>query len=78
MELFCDKFLSTITGAVSPRAVSTQKSLIKANNEGGKLCNEKIQKAVIYLIEELNEEHERNINNISCDDLYPSPMKENA
>ena len=27
------------------------KSLIKANNEGGKLCNEKIQQAVIYLRE---------------------------
>ena len=27
-----------------------QKSLIKANNEGGKLCNEKIRQAVIDLI----------------------------
>ena len=51
------------------------KSLIKANNEGGKLCNEKIQQSVIDLIAELNVEHERNINNISCDDLYQSPMK---
>ena len=51
------------------------KSLIKANNEGGKLCNEKIRKAVIDLRAELNGEHERNINNISCDDLYQSPMK---
>ena len=51
------------------------KSLIKANKEGGKLCNEKIQQSVIDLRPELNGEHERNINNISCDDLYPSPMK---
>ena len=51
------------------------KSLIKANNESGKLCNEKIRQAVIDLRAELNREHERNVNNISCDDLYPSPMK---
>ena len=46
------------------------KSIIKANNEGGKLCNEKIRKAVIDLRAELNGEHERNINKISCDNLY--------
>ena len=51
------------------------KSLIKANTEGGKLCNENIQQAVINLRAELNVEHERNINNISCDDVYTSPMK---
>ena len=51
------------------------KSLIKANSDGGKLCNEKIRKSVIDLRAELNGEHEHNINNISCDDLYPSPMK---
>ena len=51
------------------------KSLIKANIEGGGLCNEKIQQAVIDLRAELNIEHERNINNISCDDVYMSPMK---
>ena len=45
------------------------------NNEGGKLCNEKIRQAVIYLRAELNGEQKGNINNISCDDLYPSPMK---
>ena len=45
------------------------------NIEGGKLCNEKIQQAVIDLGEELNLEHERNINNISCDNEYTSPMK---
>ena len=51
------------------------KSLIKANNKGGKLCNEKIGQAVIDLRAELNREHERNINNISGDDLYTSPIK---
>ena len=50
------------------------KSLIKANNEGGKLCNEKIRQAVINLREELNGEYKGNINKISCDDLYQSPM----
>ena len=44
-----------------------KKSLIKANIEGGNLCNQKIQQAVIELREEFNLEHERNINNISCD-----------
>ena len=39
----------------------------KANIDGEKLCNEKIQQAVIDLRAELNLEHERNINNISCD-----------
>ena len=51
------------------------KSIIKANIKGGKLCNEKIQQAVIDLRAELNLEHERNINNISCDNEYTSPMK---
>ena len=51
------------------------KSLIKANIKGGKLCNEKIQQAVIYLRSELNLEYKRNINNISCDNEYQSPMK---
>ena len=52
-----------------------KKSIIKANNEGGKLCNEKIRQAVIHLRSELNVEHERNINNISCDDLYQYPIE---
>ena len=52
-----------------------RKSLTKANNEGGKLCHEKIRQAVFDLRAELNVEHKRNINNISCDDLYQSPMK---
>ena len=51
------------------------KSLMRASNEGGKLCNEKIRQAVIDLRAKLNVEHERNINNISCNDLYQSPMK---
>ena len=51
------------------------KSLIKVNIKGGKLCNEKIQQAVIYLRSELNLEYKRNINNISCDNEYQSPMK---
>ena len=51
------------------------KSPIKANIEGGKLCNEKIKQEVVDLRSELNVEHERNINNISCDDLYTSSMK---
>ena len=53
----------------------TTKSLIKANIKGGKLGNEKIQQAVIDLRSELNLEHERKINNISCDNEYTSPMK---
>ena len=51
------------------------KSLIRANIEGGKLCNEKIQQEVIHLRAELNLEHELNINNISCDHEYTSPIK---
>ena len=41
----------------------------------GKLCNDKIRQAVIALRSELNIEYERNINNISCDNEYFSPMK---
>ena len=52
------------------------KSLIKAKiGSDGKICNEKIQKAVIDLRVELDLEHERNINNITCEDVYTSPMK---
>ena len=53
----------------------TTKSLIKAKTEGKKLCNEKIQQEVIDLRSELIVEHERNINNISCDNEYTSPTK---
>ena len=51
------------------------KILIKANIRGGKLCNENIQQAFIDLRAELNLEHKRNINNISRDNEYTSPMK---
>ena len=52
------------------------KNLIKVkNNEGGPLFNEKLQHAVIYLTEEMNVKHKRNINNIKTDDLYQSPIK---
>ena len=51
------------------------KSLIKANIDGVKLCNEKIQQEVIDLRAELNLEHEGNINNISCGNEYTSLMK---
>ena len=52
------------------------KSIIKANiGSDGKICNEKIQQAVFDLIAELYLENERNINNITCEDVYTSPMK---
>ena len=51
------------------------KNIIKVNNEGGKLCNEKLRQAVIDLRVEMNVENERNINKITCDDLYQFPMK---
>ena len=52
------------------------KSLIKVNiRSDGKICNEKIQRAVIDLRAELDLEHERNINNITFEDVYTSPMK---
>ena len=53
------------------------KSLIKANNEGGKLCNENLRQSVFDLRAEMNVKHKRNINNITCDDLYQSHMKNN-
>ena len=52
------------------------KSLIKANiRSDGKICNDKIQQAVIDLRAEFNIEQERNINNIICEDIYTSPIK---
>ena len=52
------------------------KSLIKANiGSDGKICNEKIHQAVIDLREKLYLEHERNINNITSEDVYTSLMK---
>ena len=53
-----------------------KKSLIKANiGSDGKICNEKIQREVIDLRAELDLEHECNFNNITCEDVYMSPMK---
>ena len=52
------------------------KSLIKANiRSDGKICNKNIQQSVIDLRAELDLEHERNINNITCEYVYTSPMK---
>ena len=51
------------------------KILIKVNNGGRKLCYEKLRQAVIDLRAKTNVEHECNINNITCDDLYQSPIK---
>ena len=52
------------------------KSLIKANiGRYGKICNEKIQQVVIDLRAEVYLEHEHNINNITNEDVYASPMK---
>ena len=43
------------------------KILIKANIVSyGKICNENIQQAVIDLRADVDLEHERNINNITC------------
>ena len=54
------------------------KSLIKANiGSDGKICNEKIEQAVFYLRSELDLEHKHNINNITCEYVYTSPMKKN-
>ena len=52
------------------------KSLIKSNiGSDGEICNEKIQRADIDLRAELYLENERNINNITCEDVYTSAMK---
>ena len=52
------------------------KNLIKVKtNIGEPLCNEKLRQPVIDLREKMDTEHKHNINNITCDDLYQSPMK---
>ena len=52
------------------------KILIKANiGSDGEICNEKIQEAVFDSRVELDLEHELNINNITCEDVYTPPMK---
>ena len=56
--------------------IEMTKSLIKANiGSDGKICNEKIHRAVIDLRSEVDLEHECNINNITSEDVYTSPMK---
>ena len=51
-------------------------NLIKVNNhEGGPFSNDRLRQAVVDVREETYTEHERNINDITCDDLYQSPMK---
>ena len=53
------------------------KIIIKGNiKSDGKICNEKIHRAVIDLISEVDAEHEHNINNITSDDEYTSSNKE--
>ena len=65
------------TSAQDEYYIEMTKSLIKANiGSDGKICNEKIYRAVIYLRAEVYAEHERNISNITSDDVYTSPMKE--
>ena len=64
------------TSAQDEYCRQTTKSLIKAKiGSNGKICNEKIHQAVIYLRAEMGLEHERNINNITSEDVYQSPMK---
>ena len=51
-------------------------NLVKMNNlRGEPLSNERLRQAVIDVREETDVEHERNINDITCDDSYQSPMK---
>ena len=51
-------------------------NLVKRNNIRGELfSNQRLRQAVIDLREETEIEHERNINDITCDDSYQSPMK---
>ena len=52
------------------------KNLIKVNNcKDEPLSNERLRQAVVDLREETDAEHERNINNITCNDSYQYPMK---
>ena len=53
----------------------TKKAYQSKNRSDGKVCNEKIHQAVIDLRAELDLEHERNINNITSEDVYTSPKK---
>ena len=52
------------------------KCIIKANiGSDGKICNDKTQQAVIDLRSELDLEHKHNINNITSEDVYKSPIE---
>ena len=52
------------------------KRLIKVNTgRNGKICYENIHQEAINLRAEVDLEHERNINNITSEDVYASPMK---
>ena len=51
-------------------------NLVKMNNCNGELlCNEELPQAASDVREETDAENEHNINDITCDDLYQSPMK---
>ena len=51
-------------------------NLVKMNNlRGEPLFNERLRQAFIDLREDTNAEHERKINDITCDDSYQSTMK---
>ena len=64
------------TSAQDEYYIEMTKSLIKANiGSDGKICNEKIHQALIDLRYEVDLEHELNINNITSEDVYASPMK---
>ena len=50
-------------------------TLVKENNRKGEpLSNDKIQQAVVKIIEETEAEFERNINKITCDKSFQSPI----
>ena len=50
-------------------------NLIKVNNHQGEpSSNERLRQEVIDVSEETDAEHERNINDITCNDSYQSPM----
>ena len=51
-------------------------NLVKINNQNGEpFSNEKLWQAVSDVREETDAEHERNINAITCDTSFQSPMQ---
>ena len=53
-------------------------NIIKVNNQKVEtFSNERLRQAVIDVRSETDAEHERNINDITCDDSYKHPMKKN-